>query len=330
MFTIQNLLFSLLFFFLSTHNTSLAYEKQQKKLKALKKSGKLTVDITKGGPQESATKRKQRDLVADKRKGGSRSARDDDEDAASSSEVLLQPVYDYVVNLKFSSAGELKGQLLRVEGVDFGYGNGAPTLFEGIDFGINFSSRIAVVGPNGTGKSTLLKLCSKEVEPVVGHVHHHGNLRIGVYSQHSVDQLDLTKTPVQYLMDKFPVKYEEARKLLGTIGLPGHIHEHRIGTLSGGQKSRVVLVELQLTKAHILLLDEPTNHLDLETVDGLIQALNEFDGGIMIVTHNVNLIEEVCNEIWICGEDKTVEPFKGDFSDYVEMLVEEMKEKEAL
>lgn len=163
-----------------------------------------------------------------------------------------------------------------------------------------------MVGPNGTGKSTLLKLCAKEMKPVKGYVWHHAALRIGVYSQHAVDQLDLSKSAVQYLMDKFPIKYEEARKLLGTIGLPGANHEQRMATLSGGQKSRVVLVELQLTKAHILLLDEPTNHLDLETVDGLIRALQAFQGGLMIVTHNISLIEAVCNEIWVCGTDKTV------------------------
>lgn len=171
-------------------------------------------------------------------------------------------------------------------------------------------SRIAIVGKNGTGKSTLLKLCSGELKPDKGEVHFNPKLRIGVYSQHSVDHLD--ESPVEYLLSKFSnLKYEQARKYLGTIGIPGHVHEHPIKTLSGGQKSRVTFVELQLTMCHILLLDEPTNH-------ALIEALKIFKRGIVVIAHNVNLISELCDEIWECGEDKYVNVF-----DYEKTLAEE-------
>jgi len=254
-----------------------AYEKQEKRLIALKKSGKVTLDVGKVSSRDSQTKKKQRDMVVDKKGKNARgtkryllafffffffwlknntSADDDDDEIAGHGQIeLLKPIYDYVVKLNFSAASPLNSVLVKVQNVTFNY-EGRENIFEKVDFGIDSNSRIAIVGPNGTGKSTLLKLCTKEIEPVKGTVSHNAKLRIGVYSQHSVDQLDLDLTPVSYLQKVFPgQKYQDVRKLLGTIGLPGSVHEHPIRTLSGGQKSRVVLVQLQLTQAHILFLD---------------------------------------------------------------------------
>ena len=112
-------------------------------------------------------------------------------------------------------------------------------------------------------------------------------------------------------MHTFPeLKYQEVRNALGRFGLEGQHHEQDIHTLSGGQKSRVVFVELGLKRTHLLLLDEPTNHLDLETVDALVAALKEFKGGVMVITHNVSLISAVCDQIWII-ENNQVKPFAG-------------------
>ena len=164
---------------------------------------------------------------------------------------------------------------MAVDRVTFGYppdemGREQPILFRDVDFGLNMDSRVALVGANGTGKTTLLKLMLQEVTPTNGEVRHSRNCRIGVYSQHSCDQLAkevvLAKgeklTPVSYLMHKFPeIGYQQVRNMLGRFGLEGHHHEQDIHTLSGGQKSRVVFVELGMQRSHLLLLDEPTNHL---------------------------------------------------------------------
>jgi ATP-binding cassette subfamily F protein 1 len=148
--------------------------------------------------------------------------------------------------------GEIAMPMLAVDRVSFNYPN-QRSLFRNVDFGLNMSSRIALVGANGTGKSTLLKLMLQLLDPVEGEVRQSRMCRVGVYNQHSCDQLavgvELAKgeklTPVTYLMHKFPeVNYQQVRNMLGRFGLEGHHHEQEIATLSGGQKSRVVFVEL--------------------------------------------------------------------------------------
>eukprot|EP00296_Roombia_truncata_P007614 JP446059.1.p2 GENE.JP446059.1~~JP446059.1.p2 ORF type:complete len:204 (+),score=55.97 JP446059.1:1095-1706(+) len=193
-------------------------------------------------------------------------------------QILLEPIRPPKHEINFTSAGELPMPLLKVEDVHFGYKD-KPTLFENINFGVNMDSRIALVGPNGTGKSTLLKILAGELTPTEGLVTPHRKLRVGVYSQHSVDQLNLDMTPVEYIQSLYPeMNYQIIRNMLGKFGLPGHHAVQKISTLSGGQKSRVVFVELGLKRSHILLLDEPTNHLDLETIDCLIKGLESYEG----------------------------------------------------
>jgi ATP-binding cassette subfamily F protein 1 len=181
-----------------------------------------------------------------------------------------------------------------------GGGKKLPPLFDGLRFSIGSSSRIAIVGPNGTGKTTLLKLMTKRLEPTSGEVSHHQKLRIGIYDQHFEELLPLNLTSIAYLTSQYDVTDLEARKYLGMFGLDGARHLIRIGELSGGQKARVVFAALALKRPHILILDEPTNHLDLESVEALIEALKEFQGGIVLVSHDARLITATESEIWVC------------------------------
>jgi len=198
------------------------------------------------------------------------------------------------MHITFPVAGEIPMPILAVDEVDFRYSiesedpanpdgpplvKPGPLLFTGVDFGLNMDSRIALVGANGTGKSTLLKLMLGELEPTQGEVRQSRMCKIGFYNQHSTDQLAKgvrlaageALTPVSYLRHTFPeLNVQMIRNALGKFGLEGHHHLQEIATLSGGQKSRVVFVEMGLRKTHLLLLDEPTNHLDLETVDCLV------------------------------------------------------------
>jgi ATP-binding cassette subfamily F protein 1 len=176
------------------------------------------------------------------------------------------------------------------------------------------------------GKSTLLKLLTGELEPTEGEVRRNPRLRMGIYNQHFVDRLPMSKTPVEYIRDCFQQEtYQSVRNRLGKYGLEGHAHEVAMRDLSGGQKARVVFVELSLQEPHILLLDEPTNNLDIETIDALIDAINEFNGGIVVVTHDQRLIDECDCTLWVV-EKQGVTRWDEGFDDYKETILRELEE----
>ena len=150
---------------------------------------------------------------------------------------------------------------------------------------------------------------------------------MGIYNQHFVDRLPMSKTPVEHLRDRFQDQdYQSIRNRLGRYGLEGHAHEVTMRDLSGGQKARVVFVELSLQRPHVLLLDEPTNNLDIETIDALIDAMNEFNGGIVVVTHDQRLIENCDCTLWVVEKQGCTEWVEG-FDDYKESLLTELEER---
>jgi len=219
--------------------------------------------------------------------------------------------------------------VLQLREASFGY-SPDKTLFKDLDFGLDMESRIALVGPNGVGKSTLLMLMDGTLQETGGFVFRTRNLRLARFSQHHVDQLNMDQTPLVYLDHKFPLRdkdkctEQDIRKHLGRFGLSGALALHSIVSLSGGQKSRVVLAELAWKNPHIMLLDEPTNHLDMEMIESLGKALKDFKGGIVLVSHNQRLIELVCNELWVVGKGGTVTRFDGDFQDYKKMVIHDI------
>jgi ATP-binding cassette, subfamily F, member 1 len=180
-------------------------------------------------------------------------------------------------------------------------------------------------GPNGVGKSTLIKILLGDIEPLKGEVIRNRFLRIGRYDQHSADQFDLKITPVQHLQLNYNMEYQECRKRLGSVGLPGHSHEVKISDLSGGQKARVALADLAARAPDVLVLDEPTNNLDIESIDALAEAINEFEGGVIVVTHDERLIRETECQLWII-ENQVINEIRGDFDDYRQELLEELGE----
>jgi ATP-binding cassette subfamily F protein 1 len=150
---------------------------------------------------------------------------------------------------------------------------------------------------------------------------------MGIYNQHFVDRLPMAKTPVEHLRDRFEDEdYQSIRNRLGKYGLEGHAHEVTMRDLSGGQKARVVFVELSLQKPHILLLDEPTNNLDIETIDALCDAINAFKGGIIVVTHDQRLIEECECTLWVV-EKRGVTKWAEGFDDYKAHILRELEEQ---
>lgn len=155
---------------------------------------------------------------------------------------------------------------------------------------------------------------------------------MGIYNQHFVDKLPMNKTPVTFLRDEFQDQdYQSIRNRLGKYGLEGHAHEVAMRDLSGGQKARVVFVQLSLQRPHVLLFDEPTNNLDVESIDALCDAINEFNGGVVVVTHDQRLIEECDCTLWVV-EKRGVTEWKEGFDDYKDNILSELEreiEKEA-
>ncbi|KAK9806400.1 hypothetical protein WJX73_002265 [Symbiochloris irregularis] len=203
--------------------------------------------------------------------------------------------------------------------VDFNYPDG-PVLFRNLNFGLDMESRLAIVGPNGIGKSTLLGLMSGTLQATNGNVARNPKVRMATFSQHHMDGLDLALSPLQYMVQCFPgTKEQQHRSHLGSFGIGGDLALQAMYTLSGGQKSRVALAKVTFTQPHILLLDEPSNHLDLDAVQALSQGLNLFKGGVLMVSHDQFLIESTVDELWVV-ENGTVTPFHDTFKEYKRRL----------
>lgn len=231
-------------------------------------------------------------------------------------EVINDPDYKF----EFPTPDDRPGlPIISFSDASFGY-PGGPLLFRNLNFGIDLDSRVAMVGPNGIGKSTILKLIAGELQPSSGTVYRSAKVRIAVFSQHHVDGLDLSSNPLLYMMRCFPgVPEQKLRAHLGSFGITGNLALQPMYTLSGGQKSRVAFAKITFKKPHILLLDEPSNHLDLDAVEALIQGLVLFQGGVLMVSHDEHLISGSVDQLWAVSEGK-VTPFAGTFQDYKKIL----------
>ncbi|KAE8743179.1 ABC-transporter, subfamily F member 01 [Frankliniella occidentalis] len=218
---------------------------------------------------------------------------------------------DKVLNFYFPSCGTIPPPVIMVQNVSFRYTDTSNFIYKNLEFGIDLDTRLALVGPNGAGKSTLLKLLYGDLIPTEGMIRKNSHLRIARYHQHLHELLDLDLSPLEYMMKSFPEikEREEMRKIIGRYGLTGRQQV----------RCRVVFAYLAWQAPHLLLLDEPTNHLDMETIDALADAINDFEGGMVLVSHDFRLISQVAEVIWIC-ENGTVTKWEGGILNYKEHL----------
>lgn len=245
---------------------------------------------------------------------------------------LEPPEEETSLTFKFPEPEKLPLPILRMNDVQFRYTPESKVLLKDIDIDVDMDSRVGIVGANGSGKTTMLKILTGQLEPTKGLVNRHPRLRIGFFAQHHVDALDLSASAVTFMSRTYPGKSdEEYRRALGSFGITGATGLQQMATLSGGQKSRVAFACLALQNPHILVLDEPTNHLDLRAMDALVQALKEFKGGmssqvmwltlgVLLVSHDTAFLRQVCDSIWVC-QDETIKKFPGTIKDYQKMVI---------
>ncbi|XP_066530661.1 ATP-binding cassette sub-family F member 1 isoform X2 [Hoplias malabaricus] len=287
------------------------YEKQEKKLKDLKAGGKST---------KQAEKQTKEALTRKQQKGKKKSQEEESHEAP---ELLKRPK-EYTVKFTFPDPPPLSPPILGLHSVDFGY-EGQKPLFKNVDFGIDMESRICIVGPNGVGKSTLLLLLTGKLNPTKGEMRKNHRLKVGFFNQQYADQLNMEEAPTEYLQRNFNLPYQDSRKCLGRFGLESHAHTIQISKLSGGQKARVVFAELACRQPDVLILDEPTNNLDIESIDALSEAINEYKGAVIIVSHDARLITETQCHLWVV-EDQSVNQIDGDFEEYKREVLEALGE----
>ena len=241
------------------------YEKQERRIKELKNSGQ----------SKKKAEAKTKDLLTRKQlKGQSKLQKNDDEQGPTE---LLEKPREYNVKFRFPETSTLQPPILGLYDASFNYPD-QPPLFKNVEFGLDMDSRIAIVGPNGVGKSTFLGLLMGDLEATSGEMRKNARLNIGRFDQHSGEHLTAEESPTEYLMRLFNLPVEKARKQLGSFGLQSHAHTIPMKDLSGGQKSRVALAELTLSAPDVVILDEPTNNLDIESIDALAEAIGEYQG----------------------------------------------------
>ncbi|KAF2856373.1 P-loop containing nucleoside triphosphate hydrolase protein [Plenodomus tracheiphilus IPT5] len=239
--------------------------------------------------------------------------------------ILTPPEAEYTVHFKFPEVEKLSPPIIQMTGVTFGY-NKDNILLRNVDLDVQLDSRIGIVGPNGAGKTTALKLLIGALQPTTGMISQNPRLRVGFFAQHHVDALDLNDSAVGFMSKQYHGKAdEEYRRHLGAFGITGMTGLQKMELLSGGQKSRVAFACLALQNPHILVLDEPSNHLDIEAMDALSDALQKFQGGVLMVSHDVTMLQNVCTSLWVC-DNGTIEHFDGTVKDYKRRITAQANE----
>ncbi|NUZ07787.1 ABC-F family ATP-binding cassette domain-containing protein [Piscinibacter koreensis] len=235
---------------------------------------------------------------------------------------------------EFREPLSLPNPMLAFAGVDCGYRSAADdggdkVIVRGVNRSVLAGQRIGILGANGQGKSTLVKTIVGDLAPLSGQITAGKGLTIGYFAQQELDVLSLGDGPLMHMVRLArdvgpPGREQELRDFLGSFRFVGDMVTQPVGTLSGGEKARLVLAMLVWQRPNLLLMDEPTNHLDLSTREALSMALNEFEGTVMLVSHDRALLREVCDEFWLVSQG-SIGPFDGDLDDYQRWLLEQAK-----
>jgi len=241
---------------------------------------------------------------------------------------------------EFKEPANLPNPMLAMQDAVFGYpppddapdGSPPAIIVRNVSKSVNAGQRIGILGANGRGKSTLVKTIARTLAPISGTLTEGKGLNIGYFAQQELDVLRPQDNPLEHMVRMAKAglpagqsgREQDLRTFLGTFNFSGDMVKQAVGTMSGGEKARLVLCMIVWQRPNLLLLDEPTNHLDLATREALAVALNEFEGTVMLVSHDRSLLRSVCDEFWLVSRGG-IEPFDGDLDDYQRYLLDEAK-----
>lgn len=239
---------------------------------------------------------------------------------------LIAPAHvDNPFHFSFRAPESLPNPLLKMEKVSAGYGD--RIILESIKLNLVPGSRIGLLGRNGAGKSTLIKLLAGELEPLHGEIGLAKGIKLGYFAQHQLEFLRADESPLQHMARLAPQELEQKlRDYLGGFGFQGDKVTEETQRFSGGEKARLVLALIVWQRPNLLLLDEPTNHLDLDMRQALTEALIDFEGALVVVSHDRHLIRSTTDDLYLV-HDKKVEPFDGDLEDYQQWLSDVQKQE---
>ena len=256
-------------------------------------------------------------------------------------EKIAPVLADADFTFEFKEPQNLPNPMLAISDTAFGYlgDDGVETtILHNVSRSVLAGQRIGILGANGQGKSTLVKTIARTMAPLSGTVTEGKGLSIGYFAQQELDVLRPHENPLEHMarlaremgaQSRESSREQDLRSFLGTFNFSGDMVKQNVGSMSGGEKARLVLAMIVWQRPNLLLLDEPTNHLDLATREALSMALNEFEGTVMLVSHDRALLRAVCDEFWMVGRG-AVGPFDGDLDDYQRYLLDEAKRQREL
>jgi ATP-binding cassette subfamily F protein 3 len=215
--------------------------------------------------------------------------------------------------------------LIRLERANVGYEEGRPIL-KNLNLRMDLDDRIGLLGVNGAGKSTFAKMIAGALNIQTGELHRDRKMRVGWFHQHQIEAMDPDDTPLEIIRRAMPDAAESSRRSkLAQFGLGFDKQETTVANLSGGERARLLLNMVAMDAPHMLILDEPTNHLDIDSRRALLDALNDYEGAVILITHDRSLMELVADRLWLAA-DGTVKPFDGDMDDYAKFVLDRAKQ----
>lgn len=239
-------------------------------------------------------------------------------------QTVAEPISERTLPFHFPNPKPMAPPIVRVVEADLGYEEGKPVIRD-VNLRLDQDDRIAILGPNGEGKSTLVKTIAGRLAPLSGNVFKHKKLQIAYFAQHQIDELRPKETVLEHVRTLIPeATMAETRAAAARLGFGHEKVETLVEKLSGGEKARLLLGLITYHGTHLLILDEPTNHLDIQSREALIEALNDYEGAVLLITHDAHLAASIAERLWLVNEGKAG-PYEGDLADYRNLVISASK-----